>query len=100
MPIRSIDLQTMIPKTQEVQKIKSSELEVPKNNIDINIHKDQQQNQQKLQQVKKKEKVYEAKINKDQQKKKNQEQNKDKNNDHEKEDEASENTRKKIDIRI
>lgn len=39
MTMRPVDLQTTIPKLPEIQKVKSSEIELEKNNLNINIQK-------------------------------------------------------------
>lgn len=56
MSVRPVDMQTVIPKLPEVQKAKSVENEIEKNNLYINIHKDQQQIEKNTKQVVKKEK--------------------------------------------
>lgn len=78
MPIRSIDLQTLIPKMPEVQKVKSVEAETPGNNINISIHKDQEQMEKNLKQVNKKERPSDIRINNDREKKKQGQDEKDK----------------------
>lgn len=65
MTIRPVDLQTMIPKLPEVQKAKIIESELEKNNLNINIHKDQQQQEKNTKQVVETKKAQEARINKD-----------------------------------
>jgi hypothetical protein len=69
MPIRSIDYQIMIPKTTEVQKIKHAEMQNPDNNNNINMHKQQEQNERSLKKVNETKKAYESKIKRDQPKK-------------------------------
>lgn len=51
MTIRPVDLQTMIPKLPEVQKARSAESELEKNNLNINIHKEQQLQEKNTKQV-------------------------------------------------
>lgn len=51
MAIRPVDLQTMIPKLPEVQKARNVESELEKNNLNINIHKDQLQLEKNTKQV-------------------------------------------------
>ena len=65
MPIRSIDYQTLIPKTPEVQKLKQAEMQNPQNNNAINMHKDQEQNDKNLKKVNETKKAFEGKIKRD-----------------------------------
>ncbi|MGE5631765.1 MAG: hypothetical protein ACM3TR_11790 [Caulobacteraceae bacterium] len=69
MPIRPIDLQTLIPKIPEVQKAKSVESDNSKINININIQKEQQQNEKNTKQVVETKKAFEAKIRREDQRK-------------------------------
>ena len=83
MSIRSVDFQTMIPKTPEVQRIKHAEMENEKINAQINIQKDAEKHNQSLKQVNKSDKLHESRINKDDKKqksKKNDDNKKDENN--------------------
>lgn len=97
MPIRSIDYQVMIPKTSEVQKIKHAEMQNPQNNDNINIHKQQEQNERNLKKVNETKKAFESKIKRDQQKKQQ-------NNSNQEEEQKNNKNKKKdrqtIDIRI
>lgn len=77
MGIRSIDYQTIIPKAPEVQKIKHNEAQNPANNQNINMHKQQEQNQSNLQKVNETKKPYEGKIKRDNPRSKQQKQEKD-----------------------
>lgn len=97
MSIRSIDIQTMVPKTLDVQKVKSAEAHNPNNNQMINVHKEQQQHQQNLKQVNHTDKPYNAKIDKE--KEKNNKKNKKKSK-KEKDDENDDNKEKKIMTKI
>ena len=72
MPIRPVDLQTMLPKLPEVQKAKSVESDIEKNNLNINIHKDQQKLEKNTKQVVEAKKAHEARVDKDGQQKKRQ----------------------------
>ena len=72
MTIRPVDLQTMIPKLPEVQKAKNAESELGKNNLNINIHKEQQKQEKNTKQVIETKKPHEARIDKDGQQKKRQ----------------------------
>ena len=65
MPIRSIDFQVLIPKTSEVQKIKYIENENQKINQQINIIKDSADRTKELKKVKKTDRAYESRIDKD-----------------------------------
>jgi hypothetical protein len=65
MTIRPVDLQTMIPKIPEVQKAKNSESELQKNNLNINIHKEQQLQEKNTQQVVKTKEAQKSRIDKD-----------------------------------
>lgn len=69
MPIRSIDYQTMIPKAPEVQKLKHIEEHIPQNNNNINLHKQQEQNEKQLKKVNETKKAFEGKIRRDNPKK-------------------------------
>ena len=69
MPIRSIDYQTLIPKTPEVQKLKQAEMQNPKNNNAISMHKEQEQNEKNLKKVNDTKKTFEAEIKRDNPKK-------------------------------
>lgn len=80
MSIRSIDFQTIIPKSPEVQKIKNIEHESARNNLNINIHKSQEQNDRKLKQVNENEKTYKSKIDRDKEREKSQKDNDSKSN--------------------
>ena len=106
MAIRSIDMQVMIPKTPEVQKIKIMEMQNAQNNLSINLQKQQQENEQKLKQVKPTDKAYEGKIDRDAQKKNsNQKQQSKKNKEDDQKSKSDSNKkaskiRTKIDIRI
>lgn len=110
MSIRSVDFQTLIPKTPEVQKIKHSEIENEKINAQISIQKDAEKYNKSLKQVNKSDKLYESKINKDTNKQKSKRNNDNKNNGHstkqknQDNDENSQNKNRKlvskIDIRI
>lgn len=51
MTIRPVDMQTMIPKLPEVQKARNAENEIEKNNLNINIHKEQQHQEKNTKQV-------------------------------------------------
>lgn len=72
MTIRPIDLQTMIPKLPEVQKARSVESELEKNNLNINIHKEQQQNEKNTKQVIETKKAHGAKVDREGSKKEKQ----------------------------
>ncbi len=101
MAIRPIDMQTIIPKTPEIQKIKSAEPQNQYNNQLINMQKDQQQTQKTLKQVNETKKAEKGRVERDN---KNSDK-KNKNNNKKKDEESSENTEKKqsgtrIDIRI
>ena len=65
MSLRPVDLQTIIPKLPEVQKAKNAENELEKNNLSINMHKEQQQQDKNTQQIIETKKAQEARINKD-----------------------------------
>lgn len=106
MTIRPIDLQTMIPKLPEVQKARNAESELEKNNLNINLHKEQQQNEKTTKQVVETKKSHGARISREKQQKDKQgrREEKHKNNQAE-EKEAQKNETKvkpltKIDIRI
>lgn len=102
MPIRPVDLQTMLPKIPEVQKAKSVEAENLRNNMNINLHKEQQQNEKNLKQVNETKKPYQARINKDEEKK-NRKEKKKKDDGQAEEDtqrKPDEKRKKSIDIRI
>ncbi|MDD3704553.1 MAG: hypothetical protein PHC45_00590 [Clostridiaceae bacterium] len=106
MTMRPVDLQTTIPKLPEVQKVKNAEIELEKNNLNINIHKEQQQNEQNTKHVVETKKAQEARINKDDRHNKGQGNQKDEhkgnqpedNEDHNKNNNRNPQTR--IDIRI
>lgn len=104
MPIRSIDLQTMIPKLPEVQKARSVEAETPQNNSNINLHKEQVQNEKNLKQVYKKDKTSGTRINRDQGKGKQQQEQKEKDDEEDRQKEKEKGgmprPKTKIDIRI
>jgi len=51
MPIRPVDLQTMIPKLPEVQKARSAEYDNSKNSFSINMQKEQQKFEVKTKKV-------------------------------------------------
>jgi hypothetical protein len=72
MTIRPVDLQTMIPKLPELQKARSLESELEKNNLNINIHKDQQQNEKNTKQVIQTKKPSGGKVERDKQDKQKQ----------------------------
>ena len=72
MTIRPVDLQTMIPKLPEVQKARNVESELEKNNLNINIHKDQLQQEKNTKQVIETKKSSGARIDREGQKKENQ----------------------------
>ena len=82
MSIRSVDFQTIIPKTPEVQRIKHAETENEKINAQINIHKDAEIHNKSLKQVNKSDKPHEARINKDDKKQKSQGNKDNKNDEH------------------
>ena len=63
MSLRPVDLQTIIPKLPEVQKAKNAENELEKNNLSINMHKEQQQQDKNTQQIIETKKAQEARIN-------------------------------------
>lgn len=65
MTIRPVDLQTMIPKLPEVQKARNAENELEKNNLNINIHKEQQQHEKNTKQVVEKDKVHGVKVDRE-----------------------------------
>lgn len=65
MSMRPVDLQTIIPKLPEVQKIKNAENDLEKNNLNINIQKEQRQNEQNTRQIIEAKKAQEARVNKD-----------------------------------
>lgn len=110
MSIRSIDFQTLIPKTPEVQRIKHAEIENEKINAQINIQKDVEKHNKSLKKVNKSDKLYESRINKDAQRQKSKRNNDNKKNEHsrkqknENNDEINQNIKRewvsKIDIRI
>ena len=70
MSIRSIDFQILIPKAQEVQKIKHTEIENQKANAQISIQKDIENQNKSLKQVNKSDKLHESRIYKDGQRQK------------------------------
>lgn len=77
MSMRPVDFQTIIPKLPEIHKSKSAENELVKNNLNINIQKEQQQYVQNTRQVVEANKAQEARINKDEKQKKRQRNQKD-----------------------
>ncbi|HOE56590.1 MAG TPA: hypothetical protein PLL98_01520 [Bacillota bacterium] len=106
MTIRPVDLQTIIPKLPEIQKAKNAENGLEKNNLNINIHKEQQQQEKNTRQVVEAKKPHEARINRDgQQKKRQGKQEKQSREDQTKENDGNDKEDKgkylsKIDIRI
>jgi hypothetical protein len=106
MTIRPVDLQTIIPKLPEVHKAKNAEMEAEKNSLNINIHKEQQQQEKNTKQVVGTKKTEGTRINRDGQNKDKQGRQEGRNkSDHseEKEEEQKEDKafiRRKIDIRI
>lgn len=106
MTIRPVDLQTMIPKIPEVQKERNIESELGKNNLNINIHKEQLKQEKITKQVVETEKNHGARIDREkQQKEKHSKQGKrNKDNQAEEEEAPARNTKGKtltqIDIRI
>ena len=62
MSIRPIDFQIMIPKSQEVQKIKQNEIDNHKTNAQINIQKESEHQSELLKQVNETDKPFESKI--------------------------------------
>jgi len=106
MTIRPVDLQTMIPKLPELQKVKSAESELERNNLNINIHKEQQQHDKETRQVTMTKKAEGSKIERDKQQKENtgkQQKNRKGKDDEEKDGQQSEKkaeAHKSIDIRI
>ena len=73
MSMRPVDFQTIIPKLPEIHKSKSAENELVKNNLNINIQKEQQQYVQNTRQVVEANKAQEARINKDEKQKRGRE---------------------------
>lgn len=110
MSIRSVDFQTMIPKTPEVQRIKHAEMENEKINAQINIQKDAEKHNQSLKQVNKSDKLHESRINKDDKKQKSKKNDDNKKDEHNRKENKKANGEKntninkelvsKIDIRI
>lgn len=107
MSIRSIDFQILIPKSQEVQKIKHTEVENQKTNAQINIQKDAENENKSLKQVNKSDKLHELTIYRDGQKQKSKENNKGRKNKKQSKEDKNEsnkipNTKRasRIDIRI
>lgn len=106
MSLRPVDLQTIIPKLPEMQKAKNAENELEKNNLSINMHKEQQQQDKNTQQIIETKKAQEARINRDGKQNRGQGDQKGEHKDSRPEDnEGQENKKKKdpmstIDIRI
>ena len=110
MSIRSVDFQTMIPKTPEVQRIKHAEIENEKINAQINIQKDAEKYNQSLKQVNKSDRLHESRVDKDGKKQKSKKNDDNKKDEHSRKEnkkangEKNTNTNKelvsKIDIRI
>ncbi|MPN57459.1 hypothetical protein SDC9_205153 [bioreactor metagenome] len=110
MSIRTIDFQTIIPKSPEIQKIKNAENETQRNNLNIDIHKNQEQSDKKLKQVNGSQESYKTRIKdeNDKEKGKNQsnykrEENKNSKHDLDKQDKEKNiklHARNSIDIRI
>ncbi|HOS68773.1 MAG TPA: hypothetical protein PLG67_03510 [Bacillota bacterium] len=106
MSIRPVDLQTIIPKLPEVQKAKNAENELEKNNLSINMHKEQQQQDKNTQQIVETKKAQESRINKDGKQNRGQEEQKGEHKDRHHEDnedsekKKSSNPLTRIDIRI
>ncbi|MHB1392461.1 MAG: hypothetical protein ACYCYE_05145 [Clostridia bacterium] len=69
MTIRPVDLQTMIPKLPEVQKARNLESELEKNNLNISIHKEQQNQEKNKKQVVETKKAHGAKVDREGQQK-------------------------------
>ena len=65
MTIRSVSFQILIPKAQEVQKIKHSQIENQKTNAQINAQKEAESYTKSLRQVNKSDKLHESRIGKD-----------------------------------
>ncbi len=65
MTIRPVDLQTMIPKLPEVQKARNAESELEKNNLIVNMHKEQQQQEKNTKQVVETKKAQGAKVDRE-----------------------------------
>lgn len=65
MPIRSVDLQVLLPKIPEIQKIKHAENENYKINQQINIIQDSLKRTEDLKRINKSDKAYKVTINKD-----------------------------------
>lgn len=65
MSIRSVDLQVLLPKVPEIQKIKHIENETLKNNQQINITQDSMKKTEDLKRISKSDKAYKLAINKD-----------------------------------
>lgn len=71
MTIRPVDLQTMIPKIPELQKAKTAESELEKNNLNINMHKEQLQHEKDTRQVTMTKKAEGSKVEREKQQKEN-----------------------------
>jgi len=65
MSIRSVDLQVLLPKVPEIQKVKHIENETLKNNQQINIIQDSLKKKEDLKRINKNDKAYKLAINKD-----------------------------------
>jgi hypothetical protein len=65
MSIRPVDLQTLFPKIPEVQKTRNMESELEKSNLNINIHKEQQQLEKNTKQVVETKKTEGSKVTRD-----------------------------------
>ncbi len=63
MSVRPVDMQIIIPKASEVQKAKMMELLVPVNNELVDMNKDKKELERKVNQVNRKEKPEEIRIN-------------------------------------
>lgn len=106
MTIRPVDMQTLIPKIPELQKARNAETEIEKNNLHINIQKEQLQQEKMTKQVIETEKNHGAKITreKENKKKKDKQEKNHKNNSSEDKDNQVEKSKGKaltrIDIRI
>lgn len=106
MTIRPVDLQTLIPKLPELQKAKSAENELEKNNLNINMHKEQELHEKDTRQVTMTKKTEGSKVEREKQQKDRQgRQQKSRKESDAKEKDAQDRqkkaeTRKSIDIRI
>lgn len=69
MAIKPIDLQVMIPKLPEVQKERNASTDILKNNMAINMHKEQQQYEKDTKQVFETKKTHGARIEREGQRK-------------------------------